>query len=83
MAQIIVRNLEDSVRLKLQRRAARHGRSLEEEIRHVLCDAVKEDKGHRSGFGTESAKLFRGIGLEQPIPELRGFPVVDPWRAKR
>jgi plasmid stability protein len=78
MAQVIVRNLDDAVKRKLQRRAARHGRSMEEEIRDILRDAVKEDKGRRGGFGTESAKLFRGIGLEEPIRELRGFPVKPP-----
>jgi plasmid stability protein len=43
MAQVIVRNLEDSVKRKLQRRAARHGRSMEEEIRDILRDAVKDE----------------------------------------
>ena len=36
MAQLIVRNLEDAVKRKLKRRAARHGRSMEEEIRDIL-----------------------------------------------
>ena len=75
MAQVIVRNLEDAVKRKLQRRAARHGRSMEEEIRDILRDAVKDKVRSRGGFGTESAKLFRGIGLEEPIRELRGYPI--------
>ncbi len=41
MAQFIVRNLEDDVKARLKRRAARHGRSMEEEARHILRDAVK------------------------------------------
>jgi plasmid stability protein len=32
MAQLVVRNLEQSVKTKLQRRAKRHGRSMEEEV---------------------------------------------------
>ena len=71
MAQLIVRNLDDAVKRKLQRRAARHGHSMEEEIRHILGDAVKHEERDRGGFGTEAAKLFKGIELEQPIPELR------------
>ena len=43
MAQVIVRNLDDAVKRKLQRRAARHGRSMEEEIRDILRDAVKDE----------------------------------------
>ena len=42
MAQFIVRNLEDDVKARLKRRAAHHGRSMEEEVRHILRDAVKE-----------------------------------------
>ena len=75
MAQLIVRNLEDAVKRKLKRRAARHGRSMEEEIRDILRDAVKEEGQHRKGLGTEIAELFRGIGLDEPIQELRGYPV--------
>jgi len=75
MAQVIVRKLDDSVKRKLQRRAARHGRSMEEEIRDILRDAVKDDERMRKGLGTEIAELFRGIGLEEPIRELRGYPV--------
>jgi plasmid stability protein len=36
VAQVIVRNLEDAVKRKLERRAVRHGRSMEEEIRDIL-----------------------------------------------
>jgi plasmid stability protein len=71
MAQMIVRNLEDAVKRKLQRRAARHGRSMEEEVRDILRNAVKDEERDRGGFGTESAKLFKGIELDEPIPELR------------
>jgi plasmid stability protein len=78
MAQLIVRDLDDAVKRKLQRRAAQHGRSMEEEIRDILRDAIKDDGRRRGGFGTESAKLFRGIGLEEPIRELRGYPIKPP-----
>jgi plasmid stability protein len=71
MAQIIVRDLEDSVKSKLQRLAALHGHSMEEEVRDILRNAVKDAGRRRGGFGTESAALFKGIGLDEPIPEFR------------
>jgi antitoxin FitA len=74
MAQLIVRNLDDAVKHKLQRRAARHGRSMEEEIRDILRDAVKDEGRARKGLGTEIADLFRGVGLDEPIQELCGYP---------
>ena len=39
MAQILVRNLPDDVKSRLQRRAKRHGRSLEAEARSLLTEA--------------------------------------------
>ena len=77
MAQLVVRNLDEEVKAKLRRRAAAHGRSMEEEVRAILRDAVKEEVRARGGLGTEIAALFRGIGLreDEDIQELRGFPV--------
>jgi len=73
MAQLIVRDLDDGIKRKLQRRAARHGRSMEEEVREILRDAIKDEGRPRGGFGTEAVELFKGIGLKEPIRELRGF----------
>ena len=72
MAQLIVRNLENAVKVRLQRRARRHGRSMEEEARDILRNAVNEDDTARTGLGTEIASLFTKVGLESDILELRG-----------
>jgi hypothetical protein len=40
MAQVIVRDLEEDVKARLKRRAAQHGRSMEEEVRDILRNAV-------------------------------------------
>ena len=42
MAQLVVRNLDDDVKARLQRRARRIGRSIEAEVRDILARAVKE-----------------------------------------
>jgi plasmid stability protein len=71
VAQFIVRNIENEVKVRLQKRAARHGRSMEEEVRDILRNAVNEqDMG--GGLGTEIASLFAAVGLDEDIPELRG-----------
>lgn len=75
MAQFVVRNLEDEVKARLQRRAARHGRSMEEEVRDILRDALKEEETQTGGLGTEIASLFSKIGLDAEIPELRGHVI--------
>jgi len=72
MAQFVVRNIESGVKARLQRRARRNGRSMEEEVRDILRDAVKRDEAPARGLGTEIASLFAKEGLEADIPELRG-----------
>jgi plasmid stability protein len=75
VAQLVVRKLEDDVKERLRRRAARHGRSMEEEVRVILRDAVEEDEPGEQGLGTQIARLFEGAGLTFEIPELKGQPV--------
>jgi plasmid stability protein len=71
MAQLLLRNLEDRLKVRLQRRARTHGRSMEEEAREILRNALREEEPAR-GLGTEIAALFRDRGLQEEIPELRG-----------
>lgn len=80
MAQLVVRNIEDEVKAKLQRRAKRHGRSMEEEAREILRDATKNEGRRRKGLGTEISELFRGIGLKpgERIRELRKIKLQIP-----
>jgi len=75
VAQLVVRNIETGIKLRLQRRAKRHGRSMEEEVRDILRDAAKEEATPARGLGTEIASLFRKVGLEVDIPELRGHAI--------
>jgi antitoxin FitA len=42
MAAVSIRNLDDRVKKQLRIRAARHGRSMEAEIRAILAAAVRE-----------------------------------------
>jgi plasmid stability protein len=73
MAQIVVRNIEDSVKARLKRRAARHGHSMEEEVRTILRDAVKRDQRPAEGLGTRIANRFAGIGFEEgELPRVEG-----------
>jgi antitoxin FitA len=80
MAQILVRNLENEVKTRLQRLAKRNGRSMEEEVREILRDAAKNERNHRKGLGTEIAELFRGIGLApgEEIEELHDLKLQIP-----
>lgn len=82
MAQLVVRSIENEVKSKLQKRAKRHGRSMEEEVREILRDAARSEKEESSkkGLGTQIVSRFRKIGLREgeEIPELRGFTIEPP-----
>lgn len=74
MAQLVVRNLDEAVKAKLQLRARRHGRSTEEEVRDILRSAVREEDTPVAALGTRLRQRFARIGLDDDIQELRGQP---------
>ena len=79
MAQILLRNLEDQVKGRLQDRAKRHGRSMEEEAREILRNALKAQETPAVGFGTASVALFSGQGISleegEEMREWRRYPL--------
>lgn len=72
MAQLVVRNLEDAVKARLQRRARRHGRSMEEEAREILRNAARSEESSVTALGTRMTKRFAGTGLDAEIAPIRG-----------
>lgn len=74
MAQILIRQLDDDVKARLQRRAREHGRSTEEEVREILRNAVRDDEQPPARLGSRIAARFSRVGLDEVIPELRGSP---------
>jgi antitoxin FitA len=81
MAQILVREVDEETKSRLQRRARKHGRSMEAEIRDILRDAVKTAETPSMGMGTEIANLFAGIGFRpgEEIKEWKGFELKSPF----
>jgi plasmid stability protein len=75
VAQILVRQIDDDTKSKLQRLARQHGRSTEEEVREILRNAVREVDEPPAKLGSRIANRFSGAGLRQEIGELRTQPV--------
>ena len=77
MASITIRNLDDDV--KTRQRAAEHHRSMEEEARMILREAVGQKPAPARGLGTAIHELFKpfgGVELELPPRE----PIREPPR---
>jgi len=72
MAQLVVRNLEESVKARLQRQANCHGHSMEQEVRDILRNAVRAEERAPAPLGSRLRQRFARIGLDEDIPELRG-----------
>jgi antitoxin FitA len=73
MASITVRNLEPALKEQLRVRAARRGRSMEEEARHILRDAIEgqEPEEHLVDVFGELFGPEHGVDLQLP-PRERG-----------
>jgi plasmid stability protein len=70
MASITIRKLDDRVKAKLRLRAARHGRSMEEEAREILGKAVTEPRATAPNLYDAIRKIVEplgGIELELPL----------------
>ena len=63
---------EEEVKARLKRRAEHHGRSMEDEIRHILRNAVKESGRPITSLGSRIAARFTDVGLSTDLPELHG-----------
>jgi plasmid stability protein len=72
MAQVVVRQLENEVKARLKRRAERHGRSMEEDVREILRNAAREESRSIAKRGSRIAAHFEKVGLRDDLPELRG-----------
>ncbi|MCY4129278.1 MAG: plasmid stabilization protein [Gammaproteobacteria bacterium] len=69
MADITIRNLDPDIRSNLQLRAKAHHRSMEEEVRSILRDAVAEDPKTRLNLleiTRECSAKFGDVELELP-----------------
>ena len=72
MASITIRDLDDEVKTRLRVRASAQGRSMEEEVRLILAEAVDRETAPAEGLGTAIHELFKpfgGIELELPPRE--------------
>jgi len=69
VAAISVRDLDEDVASRLKVRAARHGRSMEAEVRAILTDAVAAKEDERPNLAEAIRERFAAIGgVELEIP---------------
>ena len=69
MASITVRNLDDAVKNSLRVRAARHGWSMEQEIRQILQQTVAPEQAGQISFAERVNRRFADLKVDSlPVP---------------
>ena len=71
MAQIIVRNLDDTVVDRLKARAGTNDRSLEAEVRHILEQSAKVDMAQARQIVMERRKKLQGREFADSVELIR------------
>ena len=69
MATLTIRDLDEELRAQLRVRAARHGRSMESEVRAILREALAKPSS-TDRLGTRIHQRFGAVGgvdLELPV----------------
>lgn len=75
MTAISVRDLDDDVAARLKVQAARHGRSMEAEVRAILTDAVTAAEGEGLNLAQTIGQRFAPIGgVELQLPPRSDLP---------
>ena len=69
MNTLTVRNVEPGIKDKLRRAAAAHGRSMEEEVRTILRNALAQPVA-AGGLGSRIHARFAALGgVDLPLPK--------------
>ncbi len=73
MATLTIRNIDDSLKRQLRITAAKHGCSMEEEVRRILRKELSSEPDIK-GLGSRINQYFKQSDLDElQIPE-RSFP---------
>lgn len=86
MAVMTIRNIDDAIKTRLRLRAARHGKSMEEEARDILRAALSTEPAQSHGLGHAIHERFAALGgvdLPEVPREPSREPVRDPRRSPR
>ena len=67
MASITIRQLDEAIKQKLRLQAARHGRSMEAEVRSILARQF-EEKPSGVGIGSQIQQIVKEDGFDEDIP---------------
>lgn len=68
MTTLTIRRIDDRVKQALRHRAARHGRSVEAEVRAILDQVLRADAPIERGLGTRISERFADDQIDLGLP---------------
>ncbi len=77
MSSLTIRNLDHEVKLRLREQAARHGHSMEQEVRQILQREVGA-AGSGTDFVNRIRDRVRGLETDLPVPRRRSARMPKP-----
>lgn len=77
MASITIRNLDNELKIRLRVRAAKHGRSMEEEVRNILKAALSIEPVQEQNLVEVIRNRFEPFGGVE-LPEVPREPIRAP-----
>ena len=83
MATLTIRNIDNAVKEQLRVRAARHGRSMEAELRAIVTDAVGATAQPEINLAEAIRRRFAPFGGVDELEAHPPVPVGDPPRFDR
>lgn len=81
MASMTIRNLDAALKARLRVRAARHGRSMEDEVREILRQVLAQSEQTPQDLAAALRRRFASLGTElEPLPRdpIRDPPTLEP-----
>ena len=82
MTSIMIRRLDDSVKARLRIRAAKHGRSMEEEVREILKATLAGEEAPQPDLAESIRNRIDPLGGVN-LPEIDREPMREPPRLGR
>lgn len=77
MASITIRQLDEQLKARLRLRAAKHGRSMEDEARDILRSALSTEPGRPGNLAKAIRRRFAPLGGVD-LPDLPRDAMRDP-----
>lgn len=74
---LTIRNIDPAVKERLRVRAARHGHSMEAELRAILAEAVQSEQAAQPNLAEAIRRRFAPLGGVE-LPQLPEIPIAPP-----